>query len=93
MYLNDYDPDDPPVSTHDMEADRLFGVAFQRILTLALVSLLFGVDLWNTGVIQLAGDRPLAAIVLGVMLLRTLWSALRSLEHMWADLRDGDGWL
>jgi len=93
MYLSDYDPDEPPVATHDMEADRLFGVAFQRILTLLLVSLLIGVDFWNTGLLQLAGDRPLAAVLLGALLLRALWSALRSVEHMLADLRDGDGLL
>jgi len=93
MYLNDYDPDDPPVSTHDMEADRLFGVMTHRLFTFVLVSLIAGFDFWNSGLVEIASDRPWVALLLAYFLLRALWPLLRSFEHFIADLRDGDGWL
>lgn len=83
MRLSDYDPDDPPVRTKRDELHRLFGVAFLRGITAAIVLLAIGAGI-NGGV----WDEPLwVTVIWTVLAVCVLWPLLQVLEHAAVDAR------
>ena len=92
MRLSDYDPDDPPVATHDMEADRLIGVVLQRIGHALIVALLLGIELRNFGLIHLPEYGLLTGIIMAYMMFRIMVPFAQGIEHFYYSIRELD-WL
>lgn len=92
MRLSDYDPDDPPVATHDMEADRLIGVTLQRLGHALIVALLLGIDIRDFGLIHFPEYGALTAIIMAYMMFRVVVPLAQGIEHSYYSFRELD-WL
>lgn len=87
MRLNDYDPDDPPRSTHRMEMDRKIGVALPRLGIAIVLLLLAGVDFQQIGLLHLAElDWPQRFLSI-ILFVWVGWPLVQGIEHGLCDLR------
>jgi len=88
MYLSDYDPDDPPASTHYMETTRLLGKTMMRLPIAIIAAFVLGVDLRQFGLLHLPDLAPASAAIMFVLIVWSGWPLLRGIEHAYHDIRE-----